>query len=103
MNAECGDWKAWHDRMPGATPTLHVTAACTFPTTGYSVELRPQEPSGINPKDYLLKLIVHEPSGPVSEVITSVPLHYEESAASDYETVSILPSGPTGIPVEPVS
>ena len=35
---ECSDWKAWHDRMPGSKPTLHVTGKCLFPTAGYSVE-----------------------------------------------------------------
>ena len=101
--ADCRDWKAWHDRMPGKEPTLHVTATCTFPTPGYEVRLEPFEPQGANPADYLLLMVVSEPSGPQPEVITDVPVNYVEETEDHYDTISIQPDGPAGIPVEQVS
>jgi hypothetical protein len=90
---ECGEWKAWHDRMPGKPPTLHVTGECTFPTGGYSVDLRPREPQGINPAIYMLDRIVTEPTGPVPDVITPVPVHYLERTDARYTHVQIFPEG----------
>ena len=48
----CGDWKAWHDNQPPGPKTLYVTGKCTFNTGGYSVQLKPHEPQGINPAIY---------------------------------------------------
>ena len=47
----CRDWSASHDHMPPGPATLRVHGTCTFPTTGYEVELRRHEPQGINPAD----------------------------------------------------
>ena len=66
----CSDWNAWIDLMPGVEPTLHVTATCEFPTTGYGVSLTRHEPQGENPRDLLLDFEINEPDGPVSDVIT---------------------------------
>jgi hypothetical protein len=96
---ECSNWSAWHGSRPPAPPVLTVVGECTFPTAGYSVELRRHEPQGINPKDLLLDLIVHEPSGPAAQVITTVEARYEEETDFEYESVTILPDGPS-IPVE---
>ena len=92
---KCTDWEAWHDRMPGGPATLHVTGKCEFPTDGYSVELRPVEPQGINPAVYMLERIVHEPTGPVPEVITTEDVHYTEHTESRYTHVHILPDNVT--------
>jgi hypothetical protein len=64
--------------------------------------LRRQEPQGINPKDLLLTRIVHEPSGPVAEVETTVEVRYEEETDFEYDTVTIQPDGPT-VKVQEVS
>lgn len=101
----CRDWYAWHDHMPGpgSTPTLHVTGTCTFNTAGYSAELKPAARQGINPKDYLMKLVVHGPSGDVvAEVLTDVAIEYSEETSMEYDTVSIL-DVELGIPVEETS
>lgn len=75
---------------PGSTPTLHVTGTCSFNTDGYSVELKPRQP-GINVKDRLLELVVHEPSSDVvAQVLTDVPVRYSEETSMEYDTVSIL-------------
>ena len=89
----CRDWSAWHDHQPPGPPVLHVRGECEFPTAGYSVELRRREPQGINPKDLLLNRIVHEPSGPVAQVVTVVEASYREETDFEYEKVTILPDG----------
>ena len=98
----CSDWSASHGSRPPAPFVLEVVGKCKFPTAGYSVELRRHEPQGINPKDLLLDLVVHEPTGPVAQVVTEVEARYEEETDSEYyETVTILPDGPS-IPVEKI-
>jgi hypothetical protein len=98
---ECRDWEAVHAHQPVGPEVLRVTGTCKFRTAGWSVELCRHEPQGINPTDLLLDRIVHEPQGPVPEVITDVEARYEEQTGFDYKTVTILPDGPS-IPVEAV-
>jgi hypothetical protein len=97
----CHDWYASHDHMPSGPPVLRVTGTCTFPTTGYEVQLRRHEPQGINAKDLLLDKIVIAPSDPVAPVVTDVEARYAETTDVEYDTVTILPDGPS-IPVEEV-
>jgi hypothetical protein len=77
--------------MPPGPKTLYVTGKCEFPTAGYSVELRPADPQGINPKIYILEKIVHEPSGPAADVLTVVEVRYEEQTDTEYDQVQIRP------------
>jgi hypothetical protein len=86
---------------PPAAPVLTVVGECTLPTAGYSMELRRHDPQGINPRDLLLDLVVHEPTGPVAQVITTLEARYEEETDFEYESVTILPDGPS-IPVEKI-
>lgn len=97
----CRDWYASHDHMPPGPATLRVTGICTFPSTGYSVQLRRHEPQGINPRDLLLDKIVIAPTDIVGPAITDVEVRYEETTDFEYDTVTILPDGPS-IPVEEV-
>lgn len=99
----CTDWKAWLDRMPGVEPTLYVTCTCGFPSTGYSAKLKPHHPQGTNPRDLLLELHVHEPDGITNPIMTELSVQYSEPTADGYDTVSIVPDGPVGIPVDIVS
>lgn len=92
---KCGDWYASHDHMPGKPKTLYVTGKCTFGTPGYTVELRPAVPQGINPKIYLLNKIVNAPTKPVPDVVTTVDVRYEEKTDTEYDQVTILPDGVT--------
>jgi hypothetical protein len=89
--SKCTDWKAWHDNQPPGPAKLYVTGKCTFPTSGYRVELKPHLPQGINPAIYLLEKVVHQPSGPASDVITTVDVRYEEKTNKRYTEVYILP------------
>jgi len=97
----CHDWYASHDHMPPEPAVLRVTGTCTLPTEGYKVELYRHEPQGINPKDLLLDKVVIAPVDPVTPVRTDVEARYEETTDVEYDTVTILPDGPS-IPVEEV-
>lgn len=97
----CRDWYASHDHMPPGPATLRVTGTCTFGTTGYKVELRPHEPQGVNPKDLLLDKIVTPPAGIAGQAFTEVAVVYEQVTDFEYDSVTILPDGPS-IPVEDV-
>jgi hypothetical protein len=94
---ECRDWSAFHGSRPPAPKVLTVTGTCRFNTTGWSVELRRHEPQGINPSDLLLDRVVHAPEAS-GEAITDVAVRYEHETDFEYETVTILPDGPS-IPV----
>lgn len=95
MLAECRDWAAVHDLEQPGPGRLVVTGTCTFPREGYQVELRRHEPQGINREDVLLDKVVIEPTGPTPQVITQIPVRYEEEAQVAYRTVTIIPDGPT--------
>lgn len=97
----CRDWYASHDHMPPGPATLRVTGTCSFGTTGYKVELRPHEPQGVNPKDLLLDKIVTPPAGLAGQAFTEVAVVYEQVTDFEYDSVTILPDGPS-IPVEDV-
>jgi hypothetical protein len=85
--------------MPGKPAALHVRGTCKCRTPGYSLELEPQEPQGINPRDFLLRLVETAPTGPQPEVITDTPVSFRRETDTSYDTVSIVPEGPVGIPV----
>jgi hypothetical protein len=98
----CGDWSAYLDLMPPGPSVLRVRGMCTFPSTGYTATLERHQPPGFNPRDLLLDLTVTEPDGPVAQVVTEVEVRFEEEAAQgEYDTVTILPDGPS-LPVEEV-
>jgi hypothetical protein len=102
MPWECGEFEAWHDRMPGKPPTLHVTGEVTFPTGGYTAMLQKHEPQGINPQDLLLDLVVTEPTGQVPPVVTTEPVEYVEETDFDYTTASVIDCR-MNIPIKDVS
>ncbi len=98
------DWDGWaavHDHLPPGPPTLRVHGKCTFPSAGYSVELRRHEPPGTDPRDLLLEKVVREPAGPVAEAPTVVPVNYDEATDVEYDTVTILPEG-IAVPVRDI-
>jgi hypothetical protein len=99
---KCSGWTALHDTQPVKPHTLYVTGKCTFPTAGYSVELRPHLPQGINPAIYIMDKIVHEPTGPVNQVLTTVDVRYSEKTDAHYKEVHILPDD-VHVPVKEVS
>jgi hypothetical protein len=104
--SNCRDWYASHDHQPPGPTRLTVTGMCTFPTTGYTAELQPLEPQGINPKELLMKLVVHEPEVG-GDALTDVEVRFQMETDMEYETVTIisvetLSSGSPSIPVQDV-
>lgn len=77
--------------MPGVEPTIQVVGTEVFPTTVYSVELRPAVPQGCNPSIYILEKIVHPPEGEVAQVETEVQIHYRDATFGEYTSVTIFP------------
>jgi Domain of unknown function (DUF6438) len=91
----CRDWTAIHNHQPPGPSVLRVNGTCEFATAGYTVELRRRQPQGFNPNDLLLDRVVTAPTGPVAQVVTEVQVEYTEETEFDYQTVTILPDGPT--------
>jgi len=86
----CKDWEAWHDRQPPQPATLHVSGKCSFADSGYTVELKPHVPQGINPAIYILDKIVNVPAH-VSHRPSTVEVEYSEKTTAKYTQVQILP------------
>jgi hypothetical protein len=99
--SNCSDWSAIHDFMPPRPAHLSVKGKCTFPTTGYTVTLKKKVPQGINPLILLLDKLVTPPVGPAADVVTTIPVVYEEVTNVRYTEVEISDS--TKIKVEDVS
>ena len=87
------DWSAVFDGG-----RLRVTGLCIVPTTGYGIELRRHATQQVK-HELLLDLVVEKPTGIVLQVVTGVPVAYEETSDRRYDRVSILPDGPTRLPV----
>ncbi len=92
---DCSGWYASHDHRPPGPKKLHVTGKCTFRTGGYSVELKPADPQGINPEIYILEKIVTKPTGGATTAITTVDVRYDEETDTEYKQVQIIPDGGT--------
>jgi len=83
---------------PEAGPgLLRVDCQCTFPTTGYKVDLVRHEPQGSDPLDLLLDLRVTPPppDAVVAPTLTKYPVSYEEETTVEVRTATILPDGPS--------
>lgn len=83
---------------------LAVEGGCTLWSSGYDVSIARHEPQGTVAEDLLLDLVVKEP-GPdevVLPVLTTYPVRYEEESQIWFDTVTILPNGPS-IRVEHIS
>ena len=89
---------------PPAPRLLVVEGGCTFPSSGYEVDLVRHEPQGTVAEDLLLDLAVEGP-GPddiVLPVVTTYPVRYEDASDVWFDTVTVLPDGPS-IRVEQIS
>lgn len=84
----CGDWAAWHDRMPGGPATLHVSGCCCFPTDGWSVEAR-QGRFGINPDIVMLELVVTPPESVAPDVLTEQDVRWSQETDGHYTQVHV--------------
>ncbi|MDP8976312.1 MAG: DUF6438 domain-containing protein [Actinomycetota bacterium] len=93
----CGQWSATLTTFGIAAPLLSVRGVCTFPTTGYEVELRRHRPQTGDPRTLVLDRVVTAPTGPEADVITEVEVSYSERNV--VETVTILPDAVTVVVV----
>lgn len=91
VTVNCRKWEAWHDFMPGKTPTLHVTGVCTTPTPGYKIKLEVASPQGKNPKILLLRKVVTPPTITPDLDPTSVDVRFTKKTKVEYTQVTILP------------
>jgi hypothetical protein len=83
-------FKAWLDTQPVGPRKLIVTGEVEVPTGGWSVELVAASPQGINPTIKILDLKSSAPSGNVIQVVTKIPVRFEEKpAAHAYTQVTI--------------
>ncbi|MFI5841677.1 hypothetical protein ACIA8K_18405 [Catenuloplanes sp. NPDC051500] len=96
------EWTAFVNRQPPGPFTLRVAGRLQMPTPGYTVTLTRTSPQGFNPRDLLLDLEVVPPAGIVAQVVTEVEVTYKERTEAGFDTVTILPGGPS-IKVEEVS
>jgi hypothetical protein len=93
----CDDWSVRKLQRPGEREQLVVSAVCAV-RGGERLELRRDEPQGINPADLLLELVVYRgpfPEGPASRDVRISHVEFD----AGYKTVTVLPDGPT-LPVE---
>lgn len=93
LGGTCGQWSASLTTFGIVAPWLTVRGVCTFPTAGYSVELRRHRPQPGDPCVLLLDRVVTPPSGVVAQVVTDVEVTYSERTLA--ERVTILPDGAT--------
>jgi len=82
------DWSATLD-----CGELKVKGQITFPTTGYTVQLKKAAPQGINPAILLLDKVVTAPTGIVADHVVNAAVSYEEKTTVQYKEVQILPDG----------
>jgi hypothetical protein len=54
------------------------------------------------PMTSLLDLLVTEPTGPVTQDVTEVEVQYKEDTDLEFDSVTILPEGPT-LEVKPIT
>jgi hypothetical protein len=91
VTVNCRKWEAWHDFMPGKTPTLYVTGVCTTPTPGYRIKLEVASPQGKNPKILLLRKVVTPPTSTPELDPTTVEVRFTKKTKVEYTEVTILP------------
>jgi hypothetical protein len=87
----CKNWSAIHDSMPPRPARLKVGGECTFPTPGFKVTLRKKQPQGINPAILILEKTIVKPNGLEPQLVTTIPVEYEEKTDQYFSEVLILP------------
>lgn len=93
LEGTCGQWSATLTTFGIVAPMLTVRGVCTFPTDGYSVELRRHRPQPGDPRSLVLDRIVTPPHGAAADVVSDVEVTYWERNIVD--RVTILPDGVT--------
>jgi hypothetical protein len=85
----CRDWYAsWEQESPGSG-TLRIRGICEVPGEGYTAQLQPLEPQGINLADLLMKLVIQEPDTIEGEA-ADLEVVYETQTDHEYECISVV-------------
>lgn len=91
---DTSNWYAWIDLMPGATRALYVQGIVTMPTPGYDVKLVTASPQGINPAILILDLKITRKKGLFPQVVTEIPVRFEQTGSIAYQSVNVrIPGG----------
>jgi hypothetical protein len=90
LAGRCKDWKAV--QAPGAGKIV-VTGWCTFPGSGWTMELVRRDSD--DPTELVLERVVAFDEARQARTVKAVDAHYLEDTETEYETVTILPDGPT--------
>lgn len=85
----CRDWSATHEADASGSTTLRIRGICEVPSEGFTAQLQPLEPQGVNPADLLMKLIVQEPDTIEGEP-GEIEVLYETETDAPYECVSVV-------------
>jgi hypothetical protein len=80
------DWRALLG--PGV---VVVDAWATFPTAGWSMELRKAEEQSDDPSELVLERVVTVPEGYQPPVVRGMEVHWEEQTDAEYKKVRIVP------------
>jgi hypothetical protein len=84
----CKDWRAL---QPQGAGKVMVRGWCTYPNSGWSMELRRKEPQGSDPVDLVLERVESYAEGYHARVIKAIEAEYVEETETEYDTVTILP------------
>jgi hypothetical protein len=86
LPGRCRDWKALLG--PGV---VVVDVWVTFPTAGWSMELKKAEEQGDDPEQLVLERVVTFPQGYQPPVVRGLDVHWEEKSDVQYTSVRIVP------------
>ena len=90
LAGRCKDWKAV---QPPGSGKIVVTGWCTFPGSGWTMELVRRDSD--DPTELVLERVVAFDEARQARTVKAVDAHYVEDTETEYETVRILPDGPT--------
>ncbi len=90
LPGSCKEWKA--QQLPGAGKIM-VRGWCTFPGSGWSMELVRKESD--DPTELVLERVVAFDEDRQARTVKAIEAEYVEETETEYETVTILPDGPT--------
>jgi hypothetical protein len=90
LAGRCKDWKAV---QPAGAGKIIVTGWCTFPGSGWTMELVRRDSD--DPTELVLERVVAFDEARQARTVKAVDAHYLEDTETEYETVTILPDGPT--------
>jgi hypothetical protein len=90
LPGRCKEWKALQSAGAGR---IMVRGWCTFAGSGWTMELVRRESD--DPTQLVLERVVAFDEARQARTVKAVDAHYLEDTETQYETVTILPDGPT--------